>query len=112
VRVHLYGASIHTRPFFVGFKTWGKLHSFNPKLNLLTFFQHGFGVEKWVNKHGGQNNVAIQTTYILYVCVLEFLEGEWAKDAQTPVEWNKHKNLPTQMDVNQSTITLGILGIG
>jgi hypothetical protein len=76
----------------------------HPKVNLLTFFQNGFGVEKWVNNHGSQNNVAIQTTYIHYVCVLEFLEGEWVEDAQTPVEWNKHKNLPRQMDVNQSTI--------
>jgi hypothetical protein len=70
VKVHLYGASIHTRPLFIGFKTWGKLHSLNPKLNLLIFSQHGFGVGKWVNKHGGQNNVAIQTTYILYVATL------------------------------------------
>jgi hypothetical protein len=40
--------------------------------------------------------------YPLCSCV-EFLEGEQG-DTQTPIEWNKHKNLPPQMDVKQLTI--------
>jgi len=38
-------------------------------------------------RHGGKNKVAIETTYISYVHVFEFLQGE-RKDMQTPMEWN------------------------
>jgi len=44
-------------------------------------------------KHGGYNKGAIEITYTPYIHVLEFLECE-RRDAQTLIEWNKHKNLP------------------
>jgi hypothetical protein len=44
-------------------------------------------------RHGGQNKVAIETTYIPHACVFEFLQGEQG-DMQIVVEWNISKICP------------------
>jgi hypothetical protein len=54
-------------------------------------------------RHGGQNKVAIETTYIPHAHVFEFLQGE-QRDMQTVVEWNISKKLSPQQDVKKSTI--------
>jgi hypothetical protein len=54
----------------------------------------------WKNKfkHGSQNKVVIETTYIPHACVFEFLQGEQG-DTQIVVKWNISKNLSPQQDV-------------
>ncbi len=54
-------------------------------------------------KHGGTNKVSIEIVYIAHACVCEFLEGE-RSDVKTLVEWNTHKNLPLQKDINTPSI--------
>jgi hypothetical protein len=56
-----------------------------------------------VNATRGSNNKSIDVAYIPYACVQDFLEGEWI-DLHTPMEWNIHKNMPTQKDVKNPTI--------
>ncbi len=57
----------------------------------------------WKNgfRHGGQNKVVIETTYIPHAS--KFLQGE-QRDIQTPVEWNIQKNLSPQQNVKILTI--------
>ncbi len=45
----------------------------------------------------------IQFVYVLYACILKFLEGE-KRDMNTFMEWNVYKNFCNQMDVKQPTI--------
>jgi hypothetical protein len=54
-------------------------------------------------RHGGQNKVAIETTYIPHVRVYEFLQSE-QRDMQNVVKWNISKNLLLQQDVKKPTI--------
>jgi hypothetical protein len=54
-------------------------------------------------KHGGQNKVTVETTYIPHVHVSEFLQGEWG-DMQIAVKWNISKNLSPQQDVKKLMI--------
>jgi hypothetical protein len=54
-------------------------------------------------KHGGQNKVAIEITYIPRAHVFEFLQLEQG-DMQTMVKWNISKNLSLQQYVKKSTI--------
>jgi hypothetical protein len=60
-------------------------------------------VWKYGFRHGGQNKVAIETTYIPHACVFEFLYGE-RRNMQIMVEWNISKNLSLQKDVKKPTI--------
>jgi len=53
--------------------------------------------------HGGQNKVTNQFSYVPYVRISEFLEGERG-DTNTPMEWNIYKNFPSQKDVKQPII--------
>jgi hypothetical protein len=48
----------------------------------------------WKNgfRHGGHNKVAIEITYIPPTRISKKLECEQG-DMQTPIEWNKNKNL-------------------
>ncbi len=45
----------------------------------------------------------VQFSYVPYVYILEFLEGEW-KDMGIPMECNVYKNFLNQPDVKQSII--------
>jgi hypothetical protein len=54
-------------------------------------------------RHGRQNKVTIQFTYVPYARISEFLEGEQG-DMSTLMEWNVYKKIPNQMDVKQPTI--------
>jgi len=58
------------------------------------FLECGLGVENGF-RHGGQNKVAIETTYIPHAHVPKFLQGEQG-DMQIAVEWNILKNLSLQ----------------
>jgi hypothetical protein len=54
-------------------------------------------------KHGGQNKVAIEITYIPHAHVSKFLQGEGG-DMQIAIEWNISKNLSLQQDVKKSSV--------
>jgi hypothetical protein len=54
-------------------------------------------------KHGGQNKVVIETTYIPHACVSKFLQGEQG-DTQIMVKWNISKTFSLQQDVKNLTI--------
>ncbi len=54
-------------------------------------------------KYGGTNKVPIKIAYIPHAHVCEFLEGKQG-DVQAPVEWNMHKNLPSQKDIKTPSI--------
>jgi hypothetical protein len=45
----------------------------------------------------------IQFTYVPYVHIPEFLEGERG-DTNTPMEWNVYKNCPSQTIIKQPII--------
>jgi len=47
--------------------------------------------------------MSIEIAYIAHAHVCEFLEGKWG-DVETPMEWNMHKNLPLQKDINTPSI--------
>jgi hypothetical protein len=68
----------------------------SPFSNVDLVWKYGF-------KHGGENKVAIETTYIPHVHVSKFLQSE-RRDMQTTVEWNISKNLSPQQDVKKLTI--------
>ncbi len=65
----------------------------SPFLNVNLVWKDGF-------RHGSQNKVVIETTYIPHACVSEFLQGERG-DMQTMVKWNISKNLSPQQDVKK-----------
>jgi hypothetical protein len=48
--------------------------------------------------HGRQNKMIIQSAYVPYAHISEFLEGEQG-DMNILMEWNVYKNFPSQMDV-------------
>ncbi len=92
--------------FLWQFKAWDKLHCPNPsrsKTQQRSPFSNVDLVWKYRFRHGGQNKVAIETTYIPHACVSEFLQGE-QRDMQTTIEWNISKNLSPQEDVKKPTI--------
>ncbi len=68
----------------------------SPFLNVDLVWKDGF-------KHGGQNKVAIETTYIPHAHVFEFLQGERGH-MQIAVKWNISKYLSPQQDVKKPTI--------
>jgi hypothetical protein len=45
----------------------------------------------------------IQSAYVPYAHISEFLKGEW-RDMNILMEWNVYKNFPSQMDVKQPII--------
>ncbi len=81
--------------FLRQFKAWAKLHCPNPSRSKI-WQSHISRMWTWCGKefrHGGQNKVAIETTYIPHACVFEFLQGEQG-DMQIVVEWNISKICP------------------
>jgi hypothetical protein len=60
-------------------------------------------VWKYGLRHGNQNKVTIETTYIPHAHVFEFLQGEQG-DMQIVIKWNISKNLSPQQDVKKPTI--------
>ncbi len=59
----------------------------------------------WVKgkRHERSNKKSINVGSIPYTCVQDLLEGEWG-NLHTPMEWNIHKNMPAQKDVQNPTI--------
>jgi hypothetical protein len=54
-------------------------------------------------RHGNTNKVSIKIAYITHAHVSKFLEGEQG-GVKTLVEWNTHKNLPPQKNINTPSI--------
>jgi hypothetical protein len=80
-----------------------KSHSIHVQNPTKSLFSNNDLVWTFEIRHGGQNKVNIQFAYVIYACILEFLEGEQG-DTDTLVEWNVYKNFPSQTDVKQPTI--------
>jgi hypothetical protein len=59
----------------------------------------------WVKEEGheGSNKKSIDVAYIPYARFQDFIHGKQG-NLHTPMEWNIHKNMPTQKDVKNLTI--------